>query len=181
MLMKKEWTFEVCPVCRVAASLMLQVLFGSSYLRVGGSLSWVFAELSSDYPTRGERCSHTPCFAWFLPCTRVVLSAGLPQADFQPDESPCPSASSSSWIKADAFGNLWVPQATLQKAVSSEVRTHSLWFKRQIQGNERGCLCFLSSDKGESQREWSFSLKGQSLWFPNSEPAYRGLTKPRWS
>lgn len=40
MLIKKERAFEVCPVCPVAASLMLQeVLFGSSYLRVGGSLS----------------------------------------------------------------------------------------------------------------------------------------------
>lgn len=180
MLIKKERAFEVCPVCPVAASLMLQeVLFGSSYLRVGGSLSWVFTELSSDYRRREEHFCHPPCFAWPLPCTRVVLSAGLSQADFQADESPCPSTSSSSWIKADSFGNLWVPQATSQKAVSSEVHTHSLQFKRQIQGKERGCLCFLSSDKEESQREWSFSLKGQSLWFPNSEPAYRGLTKPR--
>ena len=89
------------------------------------------------------------CWAWPLPCTRVVLPAGLPQAEFQPDESLYPSTSSSSFLKADAFGNLWVPQATSQKAVSSETHTHSLWFKRQIQGNETGCLCLPSSDKEE--------------------------------
>lgn len=133
--------FEVRPVCRVVASLMLQeALFGPSYLSGGGSLRCVFAELSSDYP-RGENASPV-----------LLASPGLSRAPglycllgflkLSPSQmSLYPSTSSSSWIKADAFGNLWVPQATSQKAVSSEMHTHSLRFKRQIQGSERGCLC----------------------------------------
>lgn len=78
----------------------------------------------SDYP-RGENASPVLLASpWPLPCTRVVLSAGLPQAESQPDES-VPFHFLKLLDQSRCFGNLWVPQATSQKAVSSEMHTFS--------------------------------------------------------